>query len=203
MIDYIRGILADKEIEHVAVEASGVGYSVTIPLSTYEKLPEPGKEVKVFIHYYVREDAIKLYGFASKIEREIFRELIAISKIGPKIALGILSAVSIENLVASVNSADSARLEKIPGIGLKTAQRLVVELKGKLGMYSSTAAPVSAPSIKRTGGKINNRRDEAFAAMMSLGYNDKQVLKAVTRVEQEIEEDAPIEEWIKMALQVI
>lgn len=203
MIDYIRGILADKEIEHVAVEASGVGYSVTIPLSTYEKLPEPGKEVKVFIHYYVREDAVKLYGFASKIEREIFRELIAISKIGPKIALGILSAVSIENLVASVNSADSARLEKIPGIGLKTAQRLVVELKGKLGMYSSSSTPVSVSTIKRSDGKINNRRDEAFAAMMSLGYNDKQVLKAVTRVEQEIEEDAPIEEWIKMALQVI
>ena len=203
MIDYIRGILADKEIEHVAIEASGVGYSVTIPLSTYEKLPEPGKEVKVFIHYYVREDAVKLYGFASKTEREIFRQLIAISKVGPKMALSILSGVSIENLVASVNAADSARLEKIPGIGLKTAQRLVVELKGKLGMYSSTAAPVSAAAIKRSGGKANSRRDEAFAAMLSLGYNDKQVMKAVTRVEQEIDENAPIEEWIRMALQVI
>jgi len=203
LIDYIRGILADKEIEHIAVEANGVGYSVSIPLSTYEKLPEPGKEVKVFIHYYVREDAVKLYGFASKTEREIFLHLIAISKIGPKIALGILSAVSIENLVASVNSADSARLEKIPGIGLKTAQRLVVELKGKLGMYASSSAPVSVSAIKRSGGKINSRRDEAFAAMMSLGYNDKQVLKAVTRVEQEIGDDAPIEEWIRMALQVI
>ncbi len=200
MIEYIRGVLSDKEIAHVAVETSGVGYSVSIPLCTYEKLPEPGKEVKLYIHYYVREDVVKLYGFFSKTEREIFRQLIAISKIGPKVALSILSGVSVENLVTSVNTADSSRLEKIPGVGAKTAQRLVVELKGKLGIYSSSVPAAVALKSSANG---SSQRDEAFAAMMTLGYNDKQVLKAISRVDQVIAADASVEEWIRMALQVI
>ncbi len=200
MIEFIRGALAEKEITHAAVETSGVGYSISIPLSTFEKLPDLGQEVKLYIHYYVREDAVKLYGFFTRTEREVFRQLIAISKIGPKVALSILSGVSIDNLVASVNSADSSRLEKIPGVGVKTAQRLVVELKGKLGMYASS---ITVPAPVKSSRKSSFERDEVFAAMISLGYNDKQVLKALDRVEQVIENSAPVEEWIRMALQVI
>jgi len=204
MIDFIRGKLVDKEISHVSVEAHGVGYGVSIPLSTYEKLPGPGEEVFLHIHYHVREDAHKLYGFFSKGEREMFRQLIAITKIGPKVALNVLSGISISDLVSSINSQDSSRLEKIPGIGARTAERLVMELKGKLGssdLSSSTAVPLSLLSSKN--GKSGGMREEAFAAMISLGYNDKQVTKAISRVEQTINNDAPVEEWIRKALQVI
>jgi holliday junction DNA helicase RuvA len=202
MIDYIRGILSDKEVTHVAVEAHGVGYGVGIPLSTYEKLPEPGAEVKLYIHYQVREDAHKLYGFFTKSEKEIFRQLIGITKIGPKVALSVLSGISINDLVNSINSEDPSRLEKIPGVGPKTAQRLVLELKGKLGPSTFSAQQSLS---KNTPVKIGAAvvREEAFAAMISLGYNDKQVLKALTRVEQTAASDAPVEEWIRKALQVI
>ncbi|MFP4012850.1 MAG: Holliday junction branch migration protein RuvA [Chitinispirillaceae bacterium] len=202
MIEYIRGILAEKEIMHVALETFGVGYDVNIPISTYEKLPEQGKEAKLYIHYYVREDVVKLYGFSSRTEREIFRQLISISKVGPKVALGILSGVSVDDLVSSVNSADSSRLEKIPGVGAKTAQRLVVELKGKLGMVPSSKT-ASAAVVSRVPSGSPSEREEAFAAMVSLGYNEKQVVKAVSRVEEVIENGAPVEEWIRLALQVI
>ncbi len=197
MIDYIRGTLTDKELTYVAIETTGVGYAVSIPLSTYERLPEPGKEAKVYIHYYQREDDVKLYGFASKTDREIFRQLITVNSVGPKVAMSIMSGVSIENLVMYINAGDTTMLRKIPGIGAKTAERIVVELKGKLGMYSST----SASAIKPVAPK--GRKEEAYAAMLSLGYNDKQVTKAMDRVAQEIDKDASIEEWIKKALQVI
>ena len=201
MIDFIRGKLSEKEIAHVALEAHGVGYAVSIPLSTYEKLPEPGSEVVLKIHYHVREDAHKLFGFFTVAEREVFRLLLGISKIGPKVALNILSGISISDLALSVNSADPSRLEKVPGVGAKTAQRLVLELKGKVGTFSS-----QGPGSFKVGPSISSETgigDEAFAAMISLGYNEKQVTKALSRVEQIITEDAPVEEWIRKALQVI
>jgi Holliday junction DNA helicase RuvA len=198
MFDYIRGTLTDRELTQVTIEASGVGYAVSIPLSTYEQLPEPGKEARIYIHYYLREDDVKLFGFATKADREIFRHLITVNSVGPKVAMSIMSGASIENLVMYVNSGDTAGLKKIPGVGAKTAERIIVELKGKLGMYASTA---SISMTKRPVAK--GRKEEAYAAMLSLGYNDKQVAKAIERVSQEINENAPIEEWIKTALQVI
>ena len=201
MIEYIRGVLAEKDISRVAVEAAGVGYAVSIPLSTYEKLPEPGREVKVYIHYYMREDDVSLYGFASKDEREVFRHLITVNSVGPKVAMGIMSGVSVDNLVAYVNSGNSAALRKLPGVGPKTAERIIVELKGKLTAYSSGGGMTAAQSGKPLSG---SRREEAYAAMISLGYNDKQVAKAIGRVEQEVGDgDVAVEEWIRMALQVI
>ena len=201
MIEYIRGVLAEKDISRVAVEAGGVGYAVSIPLSTYEKLPEPGREVKVYIHYYMREDDVSLYGFASKDEREVFRHLITVNSVGPKVAMGIMSGVSIDNLAAYVNSGNSAALRKLPGVGPKTAERIIVELKGKLTVYSSGGGMATAQSGKPLSG---SRREEAYAAMISLGYNDKQVAKAIGRVEQEVGDgDVAVEEWIRMALQVI
>ncbi|KMQ53062.1 Holliday junction DNA helicase RuvA [Chitinispirillum alkaliphilum] len=206
MIEYIKGILAEKEMMHVAVECAGVGYSINIPISTFENIPDPGMGVKLFIHYHMREDAVKLYGFFTKLEREIFRHLIGISKIGPKVAVSILSGVSVEDLITSVNTADSTRLEKVPGVGAKTAQRLVMELKGKLGGVSSLSAPAAAlSSPKHSASKSGNfsAREEAFAAMISLGYNEKQVGRAFSRVEEVIEGDAMVEDWVRKALQVI
>jgi len=200
MIEYIKGILSEKEVTRVAIEAHGVGYNISIPLSTYEKLPEVGSNLLLHIHYLVREDAHKLYGFLSKTEREMFRHLININKIGPKVALSVLSGITISDLVNCINTGDSSRLEKIPGVGQKTAQRMLIELKGKVG-----SVPVSGISEGSLMGNSTNAkvRDEAFAAMVSLGYNDKQVQKAFARVEQTLAGKAPVEEWIRKALQII
>lgn len=200
MIEYIKGILSEKEVTRVAIEAHGVGYNISIPLSTYEKLPETGTNLLLHIHYLVREDAHKLYGFLSKTEREMFRHLISITKIGPKVALNVLSGITVNDLVNCINSGDSSRLEKIPGVGQKTAQRLLIELKGKVGPALGSRISEGSLVVNSTNLKI---RDEAFAAMVSLGYNDKQVQKAFTRVEQTISVSAPVEEWIRKALQII
>ncbi|MDR3012190.1 MAG: Holliday junction branch migration protein RuvA [Chitinispirillales bacterium] len=202
MIEYIRGTLTDKEISQVAIEATGVGYAIIIPLSTYEKLPEPGKEAKVYIHYYVREDDVKLYGFATKNEREVFRHLITVNMIGPKVAISIMSGISVDNLVMYINTGNTAALKKIPGIGAKTAERIIVELKGKLGIYASSGA-VAASVMATLKAPAGGRKEEAFAAMMALGYNDKQTAKAIGIASQEMNEDASVEEWIRKALQVI
>lgn len=200
MIEYIKGTLTEKEVTRVAIEAHGVGYNISIPLSTYEKLPETGTNLLLHIHYLVREDAQKLYGFLSKTEREMFRHLISITKIGPKVALSVLSGITVNDLVNCINSGDSRRLEKIPGVGQKTAQRLLIELKGKVG--SSLVSGNSEGSMVVNSANIKIR-DEAFAAMVSLGYNDKQVQKAFSRVEQTVSASAPVEEWIRKALQII
>lgn len=205
MFEYIRGVLTIKEISRVCVEASGVGYEISIPLSTFEKLPDPGNEVKVLIHYHVREDAHRLFGFLSEQERDIFRLLLGISMIGPKVALSVLSGISVEELISSVAHADPTRLEKIPGVGAKTAQRMVLELKGKVNTASSprSASRSTSKSGATVTTKSRNVRDEAFEAMVALGYNDKQVVKALARVEETLEKDAPVEEWIRKSLQVI
>jgi Holliday junction DNA helicase RuvA len=205
MIDHIRGILTDKELSRITVEASGVGYAVSIPVSTYEKLPEAGREVRVLIHYNVsgHDGSVTLYGFASATEREIFRHLITVNSIGPSVAMGILSGVSAENLVTYVNTGNTAALKKISGVGPKTAERMVLELRDKFKVYATTVEQLSSTPSAKKSTKNAQRKDEAFAAMLSLGYNDKQVIKAIARVEQEITENAPVEEWIRMALQVI
>ena len=202
MIDYIRGSLSEKEITQVAVEAQGVGYEIIIPLSTYERLPAPGSEVKLFTHHYIREDAQKLFGFITKAERELFRQLISVSSIGPKTAMSILSKVSVDELVKCVTLGDSSRLVKVPGVGAKTAERLIIELRGKLKVTASAGPHETA--VRGGTGAAPGIGEEAFAALLSLGYNDKQVFKAIERVHQTIsDKNAPVEEWIKMALQVI
>jgi holliday junction DNA helicase RuvA len=201
MFEYIKGVLTDKRIGEVVVETGGVGYLLVIPLSTYEKLPPPGQEVKIFAHHYVREDAEKLYGFSTGDERDIFRRIIGISNIGPKTAISILSGVSLDVLIDCVNKSDASRLKKIPGIGEKTAQRLVIELKGKLSVSQHKEESVTgAVTTIMTEG---NPRSEAFDALLSLGYAEKQIQNALTRIESVINSNAAVEEWIKKALQII
>ena len=201
MFEYIKGILTEKNLGDAVVEAGGVGYLLVIPVSTYEKLPAVGQEVKILAYHYVREDMEKLYGFFSQGEREIFQLLIGISKIGPKTAISILSGVSAADLVACVNKSDASRLRKIPGVGDKTAQRLVMELKGKLANVRDTG--LGSTAAHNTVSSPGNPHSEAFDAMLSLGYGEKQISSALTRVETVIDEHAPVEEWIKKALQVI
>lgn len=204
MIDYVRGTLTEKEPAVVTIEAHGIGYEIIIPLSTYERLPASGAEVKLYTHYHVREDTQKLYGFLTKTERELFRQLIGVSSIGPKTAVGILSKISVDELAKCIALGDPSRLTKIPGIGAKIAQRLIMELRGKItATRSGPSAAVAAPGAEVTS---SDTGAEAFEALLSLGYNDKQVAKAIERVRQTItesEQDIPVEEWIKKALQVI
>jgi Holliday junction DNA helicase RuvA len=199
MFDYIKGMLAEKNVGTAVIEASGVGYLLIIPLSTYEKLPAINHDIKLFTHHYVREDLQRLYGFYSKQERGIFEQLIGISKIGPKTAISILSGVSPADLISCVNKSDATRLRKIPGVGDKTAQRLVMELKGKLGV----SGVIDGPAQYTPGVTSASPRSEAYDAMITLGYAEKQVQSALGRVETVIAADAPAEEWIKKALQVI
>ena len=204
MIDYVRGTLTEKEPAVVTIEAHGIGYEIIVPLSTYERLPASGAEVKLYTHYHVREDTQKLYGFLTKTERELFRQLIGVSSIGPKTAVGILSKISVDELAKCIALGDPSRLTKIPGIGAKIAQRLIMELRGKItATRSGPSAAVAAPGAEVTS---SDTGAEAFEALLSLGYNDKQVAKAIERVRQTItesEQDIQVEEWIKKALQVI
>jgi holliday junction DNA helicase RuvA len=201
MFDYIRGSLAQKSPGEAVIETAGVGYSLIIPLSTFEKMPPPGAEVKLLCHHYVREDTEKLYGFFSTLERDIFRQLIGISNIGPKTAISILSGITPRDLISCVNKGDSSRLRKVPGVGDKTAQRLIVELKGKLAPESME--PDSSGAVGGAQKMHTEDRSQAYAAMLSLGYSEKQVQTAFSRVESAIADGAPVEEWIKKALQVI
>ena len=203
MFDYIKGTLAEKSPSAAVIDAAGVGYELVIPLSTFEALPAEGGQVKLFTHHYVREDMQKLYGFSSRSERELFRQLISISNIGPKTALSILSGVSPQDLVSCIARGDATRLRKIPGVGDKTAQRLIVELKGKPGLTAGDAPQAGGRSAGAAAGRGGAERSQAFDAMISLGYNEKQVQAALARVDSVIEEDAAVEEWIKKALQVI
>ncbi|MCX7726110.1 MAG: Holliday junction branch migration protein RuvA [Chitinispirillaceae bacterium] len=202
MIDYIKGILAYKEIGHITVEANGVGYAITIPLSTYEKLPAVGCETFIYIHYHVREDGHKLFGFSTLEEREVFRDLIGVSKIGPKVAVNILSGIVWKELIECINRGDYLRLEKIPGVGAKTAQRLVMELKGKVGKLAIKGVP--PPTItQKDNFSYPSIKEEVYAAMISLGYTDKQIIKAIEKVEAELKEEKLVEVWIRKLLQVI
>lgn len=205
MIDFIKGTLAEKSVGYVTVEACGVGYEIIIPLSTLDKLPSVNGDVKLFTHHHVREDAQKLYGFIAKQERELFRQMIGVSSIGPKTAISILSKLSVDELIRFITLGDASRLTKIPGIGAKTAERLIVELRGKLKI---TSAPAVEPSGKSSGAPAvseDGSRQEAIEALISLGYNEKQVTRAIERVTQSRGEPVEygVEEWIKKALQVI
>jgi holliday junction DNA helicase RuvA len=203
MFEYIRGTLAQKSPAEAVIDTGGVGYSLVIPLSTFEKLPPQGETVRLLCHHYVREDTEKLYGFFSVLERDIFRQLIGISNIGPKTAIGILSGITPQELVSCVNKGDASRLRKVPGVGDKTAARLIVELKGKLAPVSLPAGADKDGAGAAPGASPTEDRSQAYAAMLSLGYSEKQVLAAFSRVESVIGADAPVEEWIKKALQVI
>ncbi|GAA5784403.1 Holliday junction branch migration protein RuvA [Chitiniphilus shinanonensis] len=174
MIGRLSGTLLEKQPPHVVVDAHGVGYELDVPMSTLYVLPAVGAEVKLFTHLVVREDAQLLYGFATRTERDLFRELIKISGIGAKIALAILSGLSGDELALAIAGEDVARLSKVPGIGKKTAERLVLELKGKLGGLPVTGgAPLAAAA---TPAGANN---DILHALLALGYNEREAAAAI------------------------
>ncbi|MFH1831033.1 MAG: Holliday junction branch migration protein RuvA [Pseudomonadota bacterium] len=191
MIVHLSGILLHKEPTHCVVDVGGVGYGVNVSFSTFSTLPEVGNAVKMFIHTYVREDQLVLYGFTSPEERQIFLKLIAISGIGPKIALAVLSGLPPSDLIETISAADASRLSTIPGIGNKTAQRMIIELKGKL-----------PDNLKGSGGSPANSvasiREEAISALVHLGYT-KAVAENVM-IRAGIDKEVTIEEAVKAGL---
>lgn len=188
MIGRIRGILLEKSPPQVLVDVNGVGYEIDAPMSTFYNLPDAGKEVTLLTHFVVREDAQLLYGFATTAEREAFRMLIKISGIGARTALSILSGMSVQALSQAVTAQDTAMLCRVPGIGKKTAERLVLELKGKLGPDLSGAALGTGPQ---------DTRNDVAAALMALGYSEKEALAAAKRLPEDITVNDGIREALK------
>ncbi len=165
MIAHLRGVLLEKHPNQAIVESGGVGYDVAIPVSTYSALPEPGAEVRLRIHTHVREDAIALYGFISQDEKVLFERLISVSDIGPKLAVTVLSGLAAGDLVAAIRAGEVARLVRIPGVGKKTAERMVLELRDKLPATAAEAA-AAAP----TGRSVLTALDQdVLSALVNLG----------------------------------
>jgi Holliday junction DNA helicase RuvA len=188
MIGKLSGILGDKNPPQVLVECNGVGYEVQVPMSTYYNLPARGAPVSLLTHFVVREDAQLLYGFETTAEREAFRQLIRISGVGPRTALAVLSGMDVAELAQAVTLQESGRLIKVPGIGKKTAERLLLELKGKLGA-----------DIGATANAVNNDQGDILQALVALGYSDKEASLALKALPPSV----GVSEGIKLALKAL
>ena len=198
MIALVRGKLAYKSIDHVIVDVGGVGYRLFIPLSTFYSLPEDG-EVSLFTHTHVREDALLLYGFLTLEEKELFVTLISISGIGPKLAVNVLSHIPVSELKIAITSGDIKRLSGLPGIGKKTAERLVLELKDKIEAVPGSAH--SSESLDLGTPKSGDLIDDIISALVNLGYKESQARKVLENME--LAPDVPMEEALKGALKVL
>lgn len=187
MIGRISGTLTEKNPPQVVVVAHGVGYEIDVPMSTFYHLPRTGEPVELLTHLVVREDAHLLYGFLTASERLAFRQLLKVNGVGPKVALSILSGLSVDDLAAAIAAEDAARLTKVPGIGKKTAERLVLELRDKLAR-SVTLERSATPQASDT---VN--------ALLGLGYNEREALAAV----KQLDSDLPLPDAIRQALKLL
>ena len=190
MIGRIAGTLLEKNPPQVLVDANGVGYEIDVPMSTFYNLPELGGKVTLFTHLVVREDAHLLFGFASDAERRAFRQLLKVSGVGARTALAVLSGLSVGDLAQSVTMQDAGRLTKVPGIGKKTAERLLLELKGKLGVEFASAVDVH---------RLPSAGSDVLNALLALGYNDKEALAATKKLPA----DVTVADGIRQALRAL
>jgi len=190
MIGRIAGTLIEKNPPHLLVDCHGVGYEIDVPMSTFYNLPATGEKVVLLIQQIVREDAHLLYGFGTAAERETFRQLIKISGIGARIALAVLSGMSVAELAQAVTLQEAGRLTRIPGIGKKTAERLLLELKGKLG--ADLGAVPGGPAVSDDAADVLN-------ALLALGYSDKEAALAIKQVPA----GTGVSEGIKLALKAL
>ncbi|GAA3986730.1 Holliday junction branch migration protein RuvA [Comamonas faecalis] len=188
MIGKLTGTLLDKSPPEVLVDCHGVGYEVLVPMSTFYNLPGVGEAVSLLTQFIVREDAQILYGFATAPERQTFRELIKVSGVGPRTALAILSGIGVSDLAQAVTLQEGARLVKVPGIGKKTAERLLLELKGKLGADIGVRPQVASEA-----------QADILQALLALGYNDKEAAAAL----KALPADVGVSEGIKLALKAL
>ena len=198
MIAHLKGQLTYKSPEHTIVDVNGVGYLVFTPLSTYYALPSIGQTVSLKIHTRVREDEFKLFGFLTEEEQTIFQKLITINKVGPRLALGILSGMSPKDLLSAVMNNDYAKLSTIPGVGKKTAERLTMEMKDKLADMTL--------EMERSTDYIPTKQgfyDDALSALLNLGYKKPEAEKALKTIYSQNGKDAGLEEIIKESLNIL
>jgi Holliday junction DNA helicase RuvA len=195
MIAHLRGVLVLKTVERAVVDVQGVGYQVFIPLSTYYTLPDVQERVTLVTSIYVREDTMRLYGFATEEEREIFELLIGVSSIGPRLALNMLSRLAAADLKQAIAQAETARLQTIPGIGRKTAERVVLELQEKMSLLD-----MAAMGQVRVPGEEHVTRD-VISALLNLGYKRGEAEKAVQVVRAKQDGTLTLEALLKDALQ--
>jgi Holliday junction DNA helicase RuvA len=174
MIAHLRGKVIYKEPNYVVVETGGVGYELTISIPTFSALPEAGKEAGLHVHTHVREDQLALFGFQSAQEKHLFEKLISVSGIGPKLAITVLSGMSAEFLVTAIRSNDIPGLTKIPGIGKKTAERMVLELRDKLTSFAAAPAAAAASPVE----------EDVLSALTNLGYQRQAAEKAIAGVQK-------------------
>lgn len=206
MIGRIRGILVEKHPPEIVIDVAGVGYEIQMPMTSFYQLPALNEEVVVYTHFVVREDAQLLFGFADKMERALFRELIKANGVGPKLALTILSGMSAGQFLVCVQNEDISSLVAMPGIGKKTAERLVVELRDRLakfGKIQDTNLP-DLPMESTNGSSvvpINDVREDAASALVALGYKPAQASKMVSGVyKPEMDSEALIREALRAAI---
>ena len=192
MIGFLRGRVVEKQPNRILIDVHGVGYDVVVPLSTYYEIGDAGAEAALRVHTHVREDALQLYGFNSPLEQQLFERLISISGIGPKLAVSVLSGIETRELVGAVQRGDVARLTRVPGVGKKTAERIVLELKDRLAQIP---AIVQEPVPVDTGDRL---RADLLSALQNLGYQRPVAEKAVEATRSS--GDATFEQALRAAL---
>lgn len=205
MIGRLRGTLVEKQPGHVLVEAGGLGYEVDIPYTTFFHLPETGQEVTLHTHFAVREDAQSLYGFARRLDRDLFRLLIKVNGVGPKLAVGILSGLDADQFIRCVEQKDTSALVKLPGVGKKTAERLLIDMADRIGQLDGHfvvpgEAGVKASDLPSRPQRQPDASEEAEAALIALGYKPQEASKAINRV---AEDGMSREELIRQALKAM
>ena len=195
MIAWLQGLLIEKQAPMILINVSGIGYELEAPLSAFYDLPSAGEQATLFVHMVVREDAQLLYGFVTAQQRDLFRSLIKVNGVGPKVALAILSTLTLQELMQCVNADDDALLCKVPGIGKKTAQRLIVELKDRLQKAFGSVGE----SVQSSAPSASLERHDAIQALESLGYKSSEA----TRVVRALPNDLNSEELIRQGLRTL
>lgn len=191
MIGYLKGILAEKKPNSLLLDVNGVGYLVSIPVSTFLELPDEGSTLALFIYTHVREDILALYGFRTMREKLLFEKLISVSGIGPKVAISFLSGMSSDELIPAIQNADIGKLSTIPGVGRKTAERVSLELREKIPQLMSESAQVA---------EEKPMREDLVSALVNLGYQQSLAERIIKHVLDKSKSDASFEELLKSAL---
>ena len=194
MIGFLKGILVDKKPNSVLIDVNGVGYLVNIPVSTFYNLPEEGVAISLFTYTHVREDVLALYGFRTAQEKLLFEKLIGVSGIGPKMAISFLSGMTVEELVPAIQRQDLVKLSTIPGVGRKTAERVILELREQIPTLLSATSPVI---------EEKPMQDDLVSALVNLGYHKNLAERAVKKVLEKAAPDTSFEVLLKSSLQAI
>jgi holliday junction DNA helicase RuvA len=199
MISHLCGILFEKSTQSIIIEVGGVGYEIFVPLSTFYALPEHHEPVSLHIHTHVREDALVLFGFFTKLEKSLFLMLVSVSGIGPKLSVNILSGMGAEELLRAIASGDAHRLQAIPGIGKKTAERIALELKDRAAKFSEDS---ETPPVRTQGTQIQQLDEDTLSALINLGYSVKLARAAIIKAKNRVT-DKTLEALIKESLKIL